>query len=223
LHPLTLEDVLAKEESLSATYLLQNLIQYEDGVYVLPSTRSYLGGGFTVQQARSFLRFITRLFKVVIVDTGELQDPLTEVALTEAETAFVLLAPDLLTLHRTIKFWQALKESELISIDRINIVLNQAGKEGGLSRSRLEQLLDTNFYATVRYDADVVEESIRRGVPFVQSFKRSVIAQDVIELAKRMIALSGETLAKKAPDPDKGSVSEGGAAHRSRWKFFAWS
>ncbi len=221
LQPKTLEDVLDEKEALEGKALLSHLTQYDEDVYVLPSTRSYLGGDFEPEAVRTFLRLVGTLFRTILVDTGELQDPLTEVGLSEADRALIVMGPDLLALHRTIKFWQALKESDVVNKENIAFLLNQAGKDWGLSRSRLEQLLDVNFFAVVQYDANAVEDSIRRGVPVVRTAKRSRVAKDIAELARRL--LSAEERQQPSATGEEEQSADEGKSGRSRWRFFALS
>ena len=185
-------DILAAGSDIDLTSLEDLIPKHPSGVSVLPAALDYEGRSIDPQRLRGFLRLARQMFAYIIIDTGELQDPFTEIVVKEAERILLLVSPDLLALHRTVKFYHALAESLDSAEEVIVPVLNMDGLRGGVRKSAVEQLLGTKVNHTIAYDPDTVMASIRRGDPFVTFSARSQVAQDVERLASTL-AVHGDT------------------------------
>ncbi len=183
----TLIDILSPGGDIEIGVLEQVATEHNSGVFVLPSTVDYEIGEVEPIRMRSLLRLARQNFDYIVVDTGELQDPLTEVAVAETDTLLLVTSPDLLTLHRTVKFYAALVKEEERAVEEIMLVLNNDGLPGGIRKSVLEQLLNERLEHTIAYDPVAVMESIRRGVPLVILNERSNIAKDIGRLASVLL------------------------------------
>lgn len=185
-------DILAAGSDIDLTSLEDLIPQHPSGVYVLPAVLDYEGQPIDANRLRGFLRLARQMFEYIVVDTGELQDPFTEVVVEEADRVLLLTSPDLLALHRTVKFYNALTENLKTSEEAIVLVFNMDGLRGGVRKSAVEQLLGVKIQYTITYDPDTVMESIRKGNPFVVVSARSQVAQDIERLAN-VFAARGDT------------------------------
>ena len=179
----TLLDILAAGSDIDITSLEDLIPKHASGVHVLPSTVDYDAPNVEPNRLRGFLRLARQMFRYIVIDTGELQDPLTEVAIEEADRLVLVASPDLLALHRTVKFYNALTEGLDLAKDAITLVFNMDGMRGGVRKGAVEQLLGTSITYSIAYDMDTVMDSVRKGVPFMVSSAHSGVAQDVRRLA----------------------------------------
>ncbi len=188
---ISLLDILAAGSDIDITSLEEMIPKHASGVHVLPGAIDYDSGAVDANRLRGFLRLAHQMFRYIVIDTGELQDPLTEVAIEEADRLLLVTSPDLLALHRTVKFYNALTEGLDLPEDAITLVFNGNGMRGGVRKSAVEQVLGTAVHHSITYDPDTVMESIRKGMPFMASNTRSQVAQDVQRLAQTFIAQDG--------------------------------
>ncbi len=185
---ISLADIIASQENLNIASLAEVIPQHDSGIHILPGVLDYDTDPIDRRGFLTFLRLATRMFSYIIIDTEELQDPLTEIAINEADHVLLITSPELLALHRTVKLYEALVENAEVERDKILPVLNKEGLKGGVRKNVLEQLLGIKFEYTVGYDADTVMESVRKGVPFIISAQRSDVAQDIHRLVNGIIS-----------------------------------
>ncbi len=183
----TLMDILVPGRDIEPMVVEQIISEHNSGVFVLPSATDYESKDIEAGRVRSLLRLVRQDFDYIIIDTGELQDPLTEMVVTETDTLLLITSPDLLALHRTVKFYAALMKDKETSTENVVLVLNKAGMPGGIRRSVLHQLLNERLEHTIAYDSTAVMESIWRGVPLVVLNERSAVAKDIERLASVLL------------------------------------
>ncbi len=182
----SLQDVLKNLSRFDLPTLMQSIPQHPSGVYVLPGTLDYGQGGGQARDLSTLLHILRGAFSFIVIDTGELQDPLVAAAIQEADWLLVVTTPELLSLHRTGKFITALIENAEVDPDIIHLVLNKYGIKGGLRKDAVANLMDRPVTYTVAYDAETVDRSIYKGVPFVLEKKRSAVAEDILHIAETL-------------------------------------
>ncbi len=192
----SLAEAVHVAEDLSTASLGTLLTAYKEGLYVLPGVLDYTTDPPDTDRIRLFLRLARRLFDYIIIDTGELQDPLTEIALKEADLVLLVLTPDLLALYRTSKFLAALLESRTIPEEKIIPVLNMDNLPGSVRRDVLERVLGRPFKHTIPAATEIVQEATRQGEPVVLYAKRTPVSRHIYALA-----------AELARHPDTGTPS----------------
>lgn len=188
-----LAEVARVAEDLTLANVDTLLTPYRDGLYILPGVTEYTAEPPDVDQVRVFLRVVRRLFDFVVVDTGEVQDPLTEVALKEASLVLVTMTPDLSTLYRTSKFLAAAIETNALAEENVLPVLNMEGMPGSVGKEVLSRVIGRSFTYTLPFAPEVVHEAQRRGEPVVLHARTSGVS-------KRIYALAGDLVG--APDDD---------------------
>ncbi len=183
----SLLDILAAGSDIDLSSLFDIIPKHSSGVHVLPGALDYEGGQVDPNRLRGFLRLARQMFRYIVIDTGELQDPFTEVVIEEADRLLLVTSPDLLALHRLVKFYNALAEGANIDPEKITIVLNMEGLHGGVRKGAVEQLIGDSIRYAIEYDPATVMESIRKGVPFIAANARSGVAQGVQRLADDLL------------------------------------
>ncbi len=182
-----LPDVMPLVEDMNLPAILETLDTYREGLYILPGVLEYGSAAATPDQFAMCLRLCRQGVDFVVLDTDELQDPLTEVALREADVVLLVLTPDLLVLYRTSRFLPALIEHAGVPEDRIRLVLNMVGLRGGVRRETLERVIGRPFHHEVPLDIDIVREALHQGEPVVLAARRSPISQHIYALANDLL------------------------------------
>lgn len=208
--PFSLMDILAAGSDIDLPSLFDIIPKHSSGVHILPGALDYEGPQVDASRLRGFLRLARQVFRFIVVDTGELQDPFTEIVTEEADRLLLVTSPDLLALHRLVKFYNALVERANVDPKRITIVLNMTGLLGGVRKEAVEQLLRDSIRHVIPHEPDIVMESVRKGIPFVALKARSDVAQGVQRLADDLLA-GGDNLSN-----GERSVSTTGLLNRLR-------
>lgn len=178
----------------------QYLTEHEESglkILVAPSTPQYAESVtvYTVEQAVEALR---ETYKYVIIDTpSQLQDT-TLAALDAANLILLVTSLDLLALHKTRTALDML--SQLYPPEKIQIVLNRANSDVGITIADVEAALGSTLRSQIPSDGRLVVTSVNEGKPFVLSSPNTTIA-------KRIKTLAGEIIGKEIADSQS---SEGG-------------
>ena len=153
-------------------------------ILVAPSTPQYAESitVYTVEQVMETLRFN---YDIIIVDTpSQLQDT-TLAVLDAAKTILLLTSLDLLALHKTRTALEMLRQ--LYTPEKIQLILNRANSDVGISLSDVENVLGVPMRAQIPSDGKVVVTSINEGKPFVLYNTQTVIAKQINKLALELL------------------------------------
>lgn len=153
-------------------------------VLVAPSTPQY-AESVTVYTVEQTLEALRQTYTYVIVDTpSQLQDT-TLAALDAASTIFLVTSLDLLALHKTRTALDMLRQ--LYPAEKIQIVLNRANSEVGITVQDVEAALGTTLKAQIPSDGRLVVTSVNEGKPFVLFSPQTVIARRIHALASEIL------------------------------------
>jgi pilus assembly protein CpaE len=132
---------------------------------------------------------VSRLYDYVVVDGG---GPLNDISVTlmdAADRILLVTTPDLASLHDTSRFLQ-LSRSLAYSADKILMILNKAGVEGGVKLHDIESVLHHPVYHQIANDPTPVLRSINRGIPFLVHYSRSSASKSIQQLARNLASIS---------------------------------
>lgn len=180
---------------LDAELVEQYLTTHEESglkILVAPSTPQY-AESVTVYTVEQTLEALRETYDYIIVDTpSQLQDT-TLAALDAANTILLLTSLDLLALHKTRTALDMLRQ--LYPADKIDVILNRANSEVGITIADVESALGAKLRAQIPSDGRLVVTSVNEGKPFVLSAPQTVIA-------RRLQTLAGEILGRDATPVD---------------------
>lgn len=161
-------------------------VHEESGLRVLvaPSTPQY-AESVTVYTVEQIIEALRGQYQYVILDTpSQLQDT-TLAALDAANTILLLTTLDLLALHKTRTALEMLRQ--LYAPEKIQVVLNRANSEVGISVGDVEEALGVPLRAQIPSDGRVVVTSVNEGRPFVLSSQGALIARRISTLALELL------------------------------------
>lgn len=137
-------------------------------------------------ELRKIILALRRMRDLILVDTPTPFDDNVEVILEVADRVLLILTPEISALRGARLFIDHARQLGL-SRERIVPVLNRSPLRGGLQRRDIENALGMAMQATIPDDTKLVTYSINRGVPLVDSHKRSGVARHITALAKTLI------------------------------------
>jgi pilus assembly protein CpaE len=168
-------------------------------ILVAPSTPQY-AESITVYTVEQVMETLRESYDTIIVDTpSQLQDT-TLAVLDAAKTILLLTSLDLLALHKTRTALEMLRQ--LYTPEKIQLVLNRANSDVGISLADVENVLGVPMRAQIPSDGKIVVTSINEGKPFVLYNSQTAIAKRINKLAMEML---GRDAPDDDSDDDKGS------------------
>jgi pilus assembly protein CpaE len=194
---------------LDAELVEQYLTVHEESglrILVAPSTPQY-AESITVYIVEQILTVLRNSYQIIIVDTpSQLRD--TTLAALDAATTIVLLTTlDLLALHKTRVALETLRQ--LYPGEKIQVVLNRANSEVGISVQDVEASLGMPMRAQIPSDGRIVVTSVNEGKPLVLSAPHTNIARRITTLAQELVG--GDVAA-----------SDNGAQPEGKGGLFGW-
>ena len=153
-------------------------------ILVAPSTPQY-AESITVYTVEQVVETLRESYDYIIVDTpSQLQDT-TLAVLDTAKTILLLTSLDLLALHKTRTALEMLRQ--LYEPEKIQLVLNRANSDVGISLEDVENVLGVQMRARIPSDGKIVVTSINEGKPFVLYNENTTIAKRINNLALELL------------------------------------
>ncbi len=206
LNPINTIAGLAQKDAstLEADLVEQHLTLHEGSglkVLVAPATPQ-LAESVTVYTIEKSLDQLRQSYEYIVIDLpSQLQDT-SLAALDAANTIFLVTTLDLLALHKTRTALDMLRR--LYPAEKIEVILNRANSDVGISVQDVETALDTKLKAQLPSDGKLVVTAVNEGKPFTLSAPNSPIAT-------RIQALATDIVGHKATDKN---ASQGGFLKR---------
>ncbi len=135
------------------------------------------------EEMRKILLTLRRMRDLVVVDTHSWLGGNAEVVLELADRVAVVLTPDIPALRGAKDLVERARHLGL-SRERTLVVLNRYPQRGGLPRRDIENTLGMTVQVAVPDDGRLVTYNTNRGVPAVESHRRSGVARQVRALAR---------------------------------------
>ena len=169
-------------------------------ILVAPSTPQY-AESITVYTVEQVMETLRESYDYIVVDTpSQLQDT-TLAVLDSAKTILLLTSLDLLALHKTRTALEMLRQ--LYEAEKIQVVLNRANSDVGISLEDVENVLGVPMRARIPSDGKIVVTSINEGKPFV-------LHNETTTIAKRINNLALELLGREPIAHDESNNGQGG-------------
>jgi len=194
----TIADLVRDIDNLDSSLLEGYLTDYNDKVKVLSAPlRPEQADSITATHFTAILKTMVNMFDYVIVDTAPVFNETMLSVLDAADCILVVSSLDLPAI-KNVKLCLEIMESLNYSGDKIKLVLNREGSEGGIQTSEVEESLHHDFIATLPSDGKTVLGAVNRGIPFVLSHPDTVVAQSIFNLA--MVVANVELDVPLAPE-----------------------
>jgi pilus assembly protein CpaE len=186
-----------------ATNMDENLVHdvvtvHPSGIHVLLAPSNVqVAQGIRPEDIYNVFINVSRLYDYIVVDGG---GPLNEISVTlmdAADRILLVTTPDLAALHDTSRFLQ-LSRSLSYPADKILLLVNKSGVEGGVKTSDIESVLHTQVYHQVANDPAKALRSINRGIPLLVYYPRSPASKSIEQLARNLTTIKLRELSHEA-------------------------
>jgi pilus assembly protein CpaE len=185
-----LSDLIPHASNLDENLIRDVVCPHPSGIHVLLAPSNVqIAQGIRAEDIYNIFMGVARHYDYIVVDAG---GPLNDISVTlmdAADRILLVSTPDLATLHDTSRFLQ-LSRSLGYPAEKILMVLNKAGVEGGVKLKDIESVLHTQVYHQIAHDPANVLRSINRGIPFLVYYPRSSASKSIQQLARNLIAIT---------------------------------
>ncbi len=184
-----LSDLIPHASNLDEGLIRDVVAVHPSGIHVLLApSNAQVAQGIRAEDIYNIFIGVSRYYDYVVVDAG---GPLNDISVTlmdSTDRILLVTTPDLATLHDTSRFLQ-LSRSLSYPSEKILMILNKAGIEGGVKLKDIEAVLHTQVYHQIAYDPANVLRSINRGIPFLVYYPRSGASKSVQKLAQSLATI----------------------------------
>jgi len=154
---------------------------------LLAPTRPELADLVLPDHMQRIVEQMRQQFDYIVIDTPSTLSDLVLTTLDLADRVVLLTQADVPAIKNTRTFFQVTEALGYTS-NKIMLVLNQADPRNPITAKMIEDNLKHKVALQIPSDAETINNSIRRGLPFVAELKNKPIANAVNQLAERLIA-----------------------------------
>jgi pilus assembly protein CpaE len=186
----SISDLIPHANNMDEGLVRDVVTPHPSGIHVLLAPSNVqIAQGIRAEDIYNVYMGVARYYDYIVVDAG---GPLNEISVTlmdAADRVLLVTAPDLASLHDTSRFLQ-LSRSLAYPTEKILMVLNKAGIEGGIKLRDIESVLHNQVYHQIPSDPANILRSINRGIPYLVQYPRSQASKSVQQLARNLMSIS---------------------------------
>lgn len=193
-----LSDLIPHAANLDEGLIRDVVAPHPSGIHVLLApSNAQVAQGIRAEDIYNIFIGVSRYYDYVVVDGG---GPLNDISVTlmdATDRIALVTSPDLASLHDTSRFLQ-LSRSLSYPAEKILMILNKAGVEGGVKLKDIEAVLHNQVYHQIANDPANVLRSINRGIPFLVYYPRSSASKSIQQLARNLAAINIREMGREA-------------------------
>ena len=185
-----LSDLIPHANNLDEGLIRDVVCPHPSGIHVLLAPSNVqIAQGIRAEDVYNIFMGVSRYYDYTVVDGGSMLNDISVTLMDAVDRILLVTTPDLASLHDTSRFFQ-LSRSLSYSTDKILMVLNKAGSEGGVKLKDIESVLHHQVYHQIATDNANVLRSINRGIPFLVYYPRSNASKSIQQLSRKLISIS---------------------------------
>ncbi|OGN93474.1 MAG: hypothetical protein A2Z71_04455 [Chloroflexi bacterium RBG_13_50_21] len=185
-----LSDLIPHASNLDEGLIRDVVAVHPSGIHVLLApSNAQIAQGIRAEDIYNIFIGVSRHYDYIVVDAG---GPLNDISVTlmdATDRILLVTTPDLASLHDTSRFLQ-LSRSLGYPVEKILMILNKAGSEGGVKLKDIEAVLHNQVYHQIPNDPANVLRSINRGIPFLVYYPRSSASKSIQQLARNLTSIN---------------------------------
>ncbi len=184
----SLADLSRNLDRLDEVLLRRTFVEHACGVHLLASPRALADvDAVTAEGVRRSIGLARALFPSVLVDLDHRFGEVQMEVLRQAEVILLVLRLDFNSLKNTARFLDHL-DGLGIPLDRVRVVVNQAGRPGEVPLAKTEEALKRKILITIPDEPKVVNRANNNGVPVVLEASSSKVSKCLVKLAQSIQA-----------------------------------
>lgn len=201
----TIAELCQENDDLDSSLIDSYLVPHLSGAKILPAPASPEQAELiTLERVETLLQVLQQNFDYIIVDTSPLFNDINLAALDAASHILVILTQDMPCVKHVktnIDIFTTLGHQ-----DKLKLIVNCAGVDGGIKVTDLEKSLNQTAYSVIPLDEKVVRSAINKGLPVVMTQANSKVAESILELAVKLSGSKQQEVQKEAPEQPKRSI-----------------
>lgn len=179
----SVHDLAAHHEALDDTLLDRVLVTHGSGVKVLQAPpEPDMAADVSGEQVAAIVNALRARFAYVVVDCWSFVDEITETLAANADRLLLVTTPEVPALKNT-KHALAYFVGHGVQRENISLVLNRFPSVKGITLKDIQEHLRHPIQANLPSDGQAVTYAANKGVPVVQSYPKSWVAQSFLRLA----------------------------------------
>ena len=181
-------DLATRAQELDREVVSEVMIRHEgSGVHILAAPmRPEYADSVSGEQFADVVRYISRMFPYVLVDTGSLLNDLTLAALDVADLVILMMTQDIPSI-KNARLFLDLADGLGISRNQIMLVMNRYDKRRSITPERVKDNFKKDIDAIIPLDEKLVVPAMDRGEPFLLRNSASPTAKAISDLAESVI------------------------------------
>jgi pilus assembly protein CpaE len=193
-----LSDLIPHANNLDEGLIRDVVCPHPSGIHVLLAPNNVqIAQGIRAEDIYNIFTGVARYYDYTVVDGGGILNDISVTLMDATDRIMLVTTPDLASLHDTSRFLQ-LSRSLAYPTDKILMILNKAGVEGGVKLKDIETVLHHQVYHQIANDSANVLRSINRGIPFLVYYPRSNASKSIQQLARKLISISLREMGREA-------------------------
>jgi pilus assembly protein CpaE len=183
----------------------RGVVQTHGGIDVLLSPENPLDGAQELGDTRPMLDFARRLYDTVVVDLGNAYGEWALSALRASDEVLLVTTnelPALQSAQRVLNYY----EGNLISRERLRLVVNRFNRDVGLTQEMIETALQTEIYELIPSDYHAVQTALLDGKAIQAS---TAIGKSLTRIAERILGVEGGKKKKESEPARSGGTLAG--------------
>jgi pilus assembly protein CpaE len=181
-------DLAPRADELDREVVAEVMIRHEaSGVHILAAPmRPENADSVTGEQLGSVVRYLSRMYPYVLVDTGSLLNDLTLAVLDAADLVILLITQDIPSI-KNARLFLDLADGLGISRDQILLVMNRFDKRRNITPERVRDNFKKDVDAIIPLEEKLVIPAMDRGEPFVLRNTNNPTSKSISDLVEKVI------------------------------------
>jgi pilus assembly protein CpaE len=202
----TIADLAEHADDLTDELFRQALVQHPSGAFVLAAPGAPTAGArITAEQIQRVVRFATRQFEYVVLDTPGVFNDIVATAIETADDVLVVCGLDMASVKHTAQMFDLLEPN--FPSERLLLVLNQVARARTVRPNDVQRIIGRAPFWTIPYD---------EAVPVSQSVGELVVATSPKSAAGKQ--LRGLALKVAGQEEVQGPGGTGLMGRIHRWR-----
>jgi pilus assembly protein CpaE len=186
----TIADLIPHASRLDDGLIHEVVMRHSTGIYVLLApTNLQVAQGIRPDDIYNVFLSLQKYYDYIVIDGGSAVNENTVTLMDSVDRILLVTNPELAALHDASRFIQ-LSRSLSYSTEKLLLVLNQAGVEGGVKPKDIESAMHMPLFAVVPNDTAKAVRSLNQGVPLLYKYPRSPIGKAMSALGKSFLNLN---------------------------------
>ena len=198
----TVLDAIENLHRLDKNFLTELVAKHKSGLDILAGSEQFdRPNAQDAGAIEELLRVLTKAYDYVIIDAGNVINPIAAAALYAADTIFLVTNPDVPSIRNAQRLVDRVRQLGAGS-ERVKILLNRVSDQHLIAPKQIETALGYGIHHKFSSDYQAVSTALNSGVPLSMN-SNSEIAAQFDSFTRQLVGMSSEAA---KPEPERKRV-----------------